>query len=66
MLGCEALADVFHDQTLQKLFGFLRMLRERLMLKVELPFDDVSDDFQLRIAWKGYFATKHNVQYDSQ
>lgn len=42
------------------------MLRERLVLKVELPFDDVSDYFQLRIAWKRYFATKHNVQYDSQ
>jgi hypothetical protein len=57
LFRCEALADVLHDQALQKLFRLLRMLRERLVLKVELPFDDVSDDFKLRIARKRYFAT---------
>lgn len=41
------------------------MLRERLVLEMELPFDYIADDLQLRIARKGYFTTEHNVQYDA-
>jgi len=62
---CVALMDVFHDQALQKVFRFLRMQCERRVFEMKLSFDNVSDDLQLRVAWKRHFATEHDVEDDT-
>lgn len=47
LLSCVALIYVFYDEALQEVFSFLRMLRESLVLEVELPLDDVTYNFKL-------------------
>lgn len=47
LLGCESLVHVFHDEALQEVFRLLGMLREGLVLEVELTLDDIANNLQL-------------------
>ena len=53
--------DVFLDEALKELFGLRRMSWERLMIEMEVTFDNIANDFELRVSWERYFARKHNV-----
>ena len=36
------------------------------MVEMEVTFDNIADDFKLRVSWERYLARKHNVEDDSQ
>ena len=42
------------------------MRLERLMVEMELAFDDVSDNFQFTIARERHFAAEHDVEHDAE
>ena len=36
------------------------------MVEMEVTFDDIADDFKLRVSWERHLARKHNVEDDTQ
>ena len=36
------------------------------MVEMEITFDDIADDFELRVSWEWHLARKHDVEDDSQ
>ena len=61
----KALVDVLHDETLQEVFSFWRMLLERLVVEVEISLDHVANDFKFRITREGHLTRQHDVQHNS-
>ena len=36
------------------------------MVEVEVAFDDVSDDFELRISWEWHLSREHDIEDNSE
>ena len=36
------------------------------MIEMEVTFDNIANDFELRVSREWYFARKHNIKDDSQ
>ena len=47
LICCEALIHVLYDEALEEFLCFWRVLLERLVVEMEITFDDVADDFEL-------------------
>jgi len=61
----EPLRHVLLNHALQEIFCLLRVSLERLVVKVEVALDDISNDLKLRVTREGHFARKHDVQDDT-
>lgn len=65
LLSGKPLLHVLNNEALEKILRLFGMLRERLVLEVELTLDDVAYDFKLRITRERDFAAQHDVKHDS-
>ena len=62
-LNCsESLADIFLNKVLEEFFRLLGVPLERLVVKVKVTFDHISDDFEFWVPREGHLARHHNVE----
>ena len=66
LLRSVSLIHIFANKVEQKFLSFFRVSLEGFMVKVEIAFDDISDDFKFRVAWEWHLARQHDVEHNAQ
>lgn len=66
LICCIPRRNIFLDQAHQKLLSLWRVSLEGFMIEMEVTFNDIADDFKLRIAWEGHFTWKHDIEDNTE
>lgn len=58
--------NIFLNQTHEELLRLWRVSLERLVIEMEVTFNDITNDFKLRISWEGHFTREHDIENDTK